>query len=281
MRIVMVGAPGRYGQLVLDELLRRKVWVRALVLSPQRAVAARDRGAHEAVVADLTRPNTLGPAVADMDGVFHLGPGLHPQEADMGISLVTAARAARVTKFVFSGVIHPSISALSNHAAKLPVEDALYGSGMDFTVLQPARFMQTLRDYWLADRDELALPYSMSSEMSWVDYRDVAEVAAIAMTSDQLSCGTFELSSPGKFDGVHTATLLSEIAGKHITAVHTPASDYARRLPEPNRAAFLRMMAYYDRVGLPAGNAQVLRSLLGREPRTVHAFLRELVHGSE
>ncbi|MGV0743451.1 SDR family oxidoreductase [Mycolicibacterium sp. XJ870] len=280
MRVVMVGATGRYGHLVLDELLRREVWVRALVRSPQRVAAARDRGAHEAVVADLTRPDSLRSAVADMDGVFHIGPGLSPHEADMGTALVAAARAARVPKFVFSGVIHPTISALSNHAAKLPVEDALYCSGLDFTVLQPARFMQTLRDYWLADRDELAMPYSVTSSMSWVDYRDVAEVAAVAMTSDQLSHGTFELSSPGILDGVRTAAMLSEITGKHITAVHIPAAGYAQRLPQPHRAAFLRMMAYYDRVGLPAGNAQVLTTLLGRQPRTVQAFLRELTRGS-
>jgi uncharacterized protein YbjT (DUF2867 family) len=276
----MVGATGRYGHMVLEELLRREVWVRALVRSSQRAVVARDRGAHEAVVADLTRSETLGPAVADMDGVFHIGPGLSPQESDMGTALAAAARAARVPKFVFSGVIHPSIAVLSNHAAKLPVEDALYSSGVNFTVLQPARFMQTLGDYWIADRDELAIPYSVTSRMSWVDYRDVAEVAALAMTCDQLSYGTFELSSPGRFDGVQTAALCSEIAGKRVTAVHTPASDYAQRLPEPNRGAFLRMMAYYDRVGLPAGNSQVLATLLGREARTVQAFLRELIRTS-
>jgi uncharacterized protein YbjT (DUF2867 family) len=275
----MVGATGRYGQLVLDQLLRRDVTVRALVRNPQRVTAARERGAHEAVVADLTRPDTLRPALADMDGVFHIGPGLDPREAEMGTALVTAARAAQVRKFVFSGVIHPSIAALSNHAAKLPVEDALYGSGMDFAVLQPARFMQTFGDYWLTDRDQLALPYSVTSPMSWVDYRDVAEVSAIAMTSDRLSYGTYELSSSGRLDGLHTAALLSEIVGRCVTAVHTPASIFAQRLPEPRRAAFLRMMAYYDHVGLPAGNAEVLTTALGRKPCTVTEFLQEMVRG--
>jgi uncharacterized protein YbjT (DUF2867 family) len=105
----------------------------------------------------------------------------------MGIAMVQAARAAGVRKFVLSGVIHPSISALTNHTAKLPVEDALYTSELDFTVLQPARFMQMLEDYWIVEHDRLALPYSLSSRMCWVDYRDVAEVAAMAMTDTALS----------------------------------------------------------------------------------------------
>jgi len=272
----MVGATGRHANLVLDELLRHGVWVRALVRNPERAAVARERGAHDTVIAELTEPDSLGAAVAGMDGVFHIGPGLDDQEASMGAALVDASRAAGVAKFVFSGVVHPSISALSNHAAKLPVEDALYASGMNFTVLQPARFMQTLRDYWVVARDQLAMPYSVTSKMSWVDYRDVAEVAAAAMTGDELSCGTFELSSAGVLDGGEAAAILSDVTGRHITAVQTPAAEFALRLPEPHRAAFLRMMGYYDRVGLPSGNSLVLRTLLGREPRSVRDFFAEL-----
>jgi len=40
-----------------------------------------------------------------------------------------------VRKFVFSGVMHPTLATLVNHADKTPVEEALYTSGMDYTVL--------------------------------------------------------------------------------------------------------------------------------------------------
>ena len=62
--------------------------------------------------------------------------------------MVEAAEVAGVRKFVFSGVIHPSISKMANHAAKLPFEEAMYESGMDFTVLQLTMFMQTLNNSW-------------------------------------------------------------------------------------------------------------------------------------
>jgi hypothetical protein len=39
------------------------------------------------------------------------------------------------------------------------------------------------------------------------------------------------------------------------------------------------MMAYYDHVGLPAGNAEVLTTALGRKPCTVTEFLQEMVRG--
>jgi uncharacterized protein YbjT (DUF2867 family) len=128
MRVLMVGATGRHGQWVLRALVDRGVGVRALVRNQERAQAARDSGAEETVIADLKRAATLTEAMAGVDGVFHIGPGQAPAEADMGVAMVQAARATGVRKFVLSGVIHPSISALTNHTAKLPVEDALYTS---------------------------------------------------------------------------------------------------------------------------------------------------------
>lgn len=197
----------------------------------------------------------------------------------MGVAMVDAVRAAGVRKFVFSGVIHPSISAMTNHAAKLPVEEALYSSEMDFTVLQPARFMQNFERSWndIVEHDRLAQPYSLSSKMCWVDYRDVAEVAAMAMTGDQLSYGTFELCAPGLLDSHDTAAIISEVLGRAITAVQIPLDEFASQLPEgPFRDGMRRMMAHYDRHGLPGGNPLVLRAILGREPRSLKDYFREL-----
>ena len=103
---------------------------------------ARANGATDTVIGDRCDRPSLAAAVAGGDGVFHIGPGFAPNEAEPGVAMVDAARTAGVRKFVFSGVIHPSISAMVNQRAKVPVEEALYTSGMDFTVLQPAAFMQ-------------------------------------------------------------------------------------------------------------------------------------------
>ena len=279
MRILMVGATGRHAHLVLRELTQRGVSVRALVRYQQRAQVARDNGADETVIGDLTEPTSLTKAVAGMDGVFHIGPAHAAGEADMGLAMVSAARAAGVRKFVFSGVIHPSISAMTNHAAKLPVEEALYNSELDFTVLQPARFMQNFERSWndIVTHDRLAQPYSLSSKMCSVDYRDVAEVAAMAMTGNELSYGTFELCAPGMLDSHQTAAILSEVLRRPITAVQIPLDQFASQLPEgPFRDGMSRMMAHYDRHGLPGGNALVLRAILGREPRSLKDYFREL-----
>jgi uncharacterized protein YbjT (DUF2867 family) len=280
MRVLMVGATGRHAHWVLRELTQRGVSVRALVRTRERADVARQNGATEVAFGDLTEPASLRDALAGMDGVFHIGPAHTTGEAEMGVAMVDAAHAAGVRKFVFSGVIHPSISALTNHAAaKLPVEEALYSSALDFTVLQPARFMQNFERSWndIIEHDRLAQPYSLSAKMCSVDYRDVAEVAAMAMTGSELSYGIFELSAPGMQDSHQTAEIISEVLGRPIAAVQIPLDQFASQLPEgPFRDGMTRMMAHYDKHGLPGGNPLVLRSILGREPRSLTDYFREL-----
>jgi uncharacterized protein YbjT (DUF2867 family) len=279
MRVLMVGATGRHARWVLRELNNRGVAVRALVRNEERAQVALDCGADEVAIGNLTEPAGLPDAVAGMDGVFHIGPAHAAGEAEMGLAMVDAARAAGVRKFVFSGVIHPSISAMTNHAAKLPVEEALYSSDLDFTVLQPGRFMQNFKRSWndIIEHDRLAQPYLLSSKMCSVDYRDVAEVAAMAMTGDELSYGTFELCAPGMLDSYETAAILSEVLGRRIAAVQVPLDEFASTLPEgPFRDGMRRMMAHYDRHGLPGGNPLVLRAILGREPRSLKNYFQEL-----
>ncbi len=112
------------------------------------ANAAREEGVEKTIVGNLRDPNSLRFAAEGADGIFHLGPAFAPDEAEVGIAMVEATKAAGVKKFVFSSVIHLSILKMENHAAKQPVEAALYESGLDFTVLQPVVFMQTLDDSW-------------------------------------------------------------------------------------------------------------------------------------
>jgi len=275
----MVGATGANAGLVLPELVERGVVVRALVRDEQRASSARAKGASETALGDLSDPASLAAALSDVDGVFHIGPAFAEREAEMGVAMVNAAKAAGVRKFVFSGVIHPSISAMTNHAAKQPVEEALYDSGLDFTVLQPAMFMQNLAALWpeIAERSRFALPYSETTKVCWVDYRDVAEVAAMAFTSDRLSRGTFELCAPGLVEGVEMAAMISDVLGRPVSAVATRLDEFASAVPEgAQRDGLVRMMAHYDQHGFAGGNGLVLQAILGREPRSLLDYFREL-----
>ena len=284
MKVLVVGATGEFAGLVVPELTKRGVVVRALLHDESKAEEARHHGATEIAMADLNDAKSLGEAVAGVDGVFHTGPGFAPNEAEMGVHLVQAADAAKVRKFVFSGVIHPTLS-LTNHVAKRAVEQALCESGLIFTVLQPAAFFQNFAESWktIVEQSSFTLPYSAERKVCYVDYRDVAEAAALALTTDRLDFGTFELCAPGMLTRTEVAALMSEAAGHTIRAVTVPFADWAEKAhipPGVQRGGFERMYVNYDQFGFPGGNSLALHAILGRDPRSLTDYLHELAKAS-
>ncbi|HUK69534.1 MAG TPA: hypothetical protein VLW50_12415 [Streptosporangiaceae bacterium] len=108
---------------------------------------------------------------------------------------------------------HPSLS-LVNHASMRPVEEALYRSDLQFTILQPAMFMQGPLGGWRSavDNGIFVMPYSKDSTTTFVDYRDVAEAAAVALTTEGLVNGTFELAVGGMVTPAEIAALMTRYA---------------------------------------------------------------------
>ena len=282
MRVLMVGATGRYAKHVVAELKKHGAVVRALVRNPDRAQEALRQGADDTAIGDLRDVESLRQAATDIDGVFHINPAFAPDEAELGVAMVTAARDARVRKFVFSGVIHPSLSRLTNHAAKLAVEQAIYESGLEFTVLQPTMFMQTIELGWaqVIEHARFGVPYSRLAKASYVDYRDVAEAVALALTGDKLAYGTFELCAPGMLSRVDLASLMSQALEREIEAAEPSFAEWARMAHVPDGPVWdglKRMYEDYEEFGFPGGNSLVLEAVLGREPRTMEQFVWELV----
>ena len=74
---------------------------------------------------------------------------------------------------------------------------------------------------------------------------------------------------------------MSEALGRNIEAGEPLFDEWARmaNIPDgPLREGLARMYAHYDLYGFPGGNALVLRAILGREPRTLPQYLRELAN---
>ena len=118
--ILCVGASGRFAGLVVPELAKRGARVRGLVHKETERVAASQNGAAEVAIGDLTDRAAIEAALEGVSGVFYIAPAFLPDEAQVGQQFVEMAQRAGARRFVFSSVIHPTLSALSNHAAKAP-----------------------------------------------------------------------------------------------------------------------------------------------------------------
>ena len=280
MKVLVVGASGRYAHYVVPALKAHGATVKALVTSEDKREEAIKQGVDEVAIGNLEDEQSLRKAAEGTDSVFHLNPAFKPNEAELGVAMVNAAVAAGVKKFTFSSVIHPSISKMRNHAGKRPVEEALFESGLVFTVLHPTMFMQTIAIGWkeVTEHSTFSLPYPNTKRASYVDYRDVAEAAAIALTTDKLDYGTFELCAPGMVDRVELAAMMSQALGRTITAREITFEEWASQAhipPGPLRDGMRIMYDDYSKYGFPGGNALVLRTILGREPRSLDSFFKE------
>ncbi len=283
LKVLVVGATGANAGMVVPALVERGIEVRGLVRVPSKTDAAVRAGASSTVVADLNDLDALTEAADGVDGMFGIIPAFVGNEAGIGVNMVRAASRAGVAKFVLSSVYHPSLTALSNHRDKQPAEAALYESDLDFTILQPAMFMQPLAGPWQsATRNgSITGAYSADARMAYVDYRDVAEVAAEAFVTDRFSYGTFELAASGMYTRHDLAGLMGEALGRPVTAGTAAFGDWAdtMRLPPSLRDGLRAMSSHYDQYGFHGGNGLVLTTMLGREPRTVPAFIDELARG--
>lgn len=277
MKILATGATGQFAGLVVPALVRAGHEVRGVVHDTTKAGIARGHGAQETVQADLRDRASLDAALDGVDGAFLITPAFAPDASELGLALIEAAQRSGVRKLVYSGVYHPSLP-LENHASTRPIEAALYASDLDFTILQPAMYMQGLDGAWQQARSSgaLVMPWSRHSRMTYVDYRDVAEVAALAFSDERLSYGTFELAAGGMINRIRLAELLAAASGIPIAAEEVPTGALPSGLPEGLRAMF----ADYDRDGFHGGSSLVLRSILGRSPRTIEDYVAELVSSS-
>jgi uncharacterized protein YbjT (DUF2867 family) len=279
--ILAIGAAGQFAGMVVPELTKRGANVRGFVRSPDEINAPKAAGATETVVGDLTDGASVRTAMKGVDRVFYIAPAFLPNEADVGKAVVQAATEAGVRRFVFSSVIHPILSGLANHFQKAPVEEALLTSGMEYTFLHPTVFFQNFTYSWprIVGTAVVAEPWSPETRFSRVDYRDVAEAAAIALTEDRLLFGTFELCAEGWYSRKDVAAIIGEVLGRPITA-ETADPKMAAASAGPGAPALEKMFDWYDRRGLQ-GSALPLRAILGREPRTLRAFFAELAAASD
>ena len=268
---IVVGAAGNAAGHVVSSPAERGVRVRGFIRDSGKRHQAMRRGASEVAVGDLSRVEDVKAALSGVDAVFYVAPAFIDDEAALGVAFVEQARAAGVRRLAFSSVIHPSLN-LQNHAAKAPVEAALYDSGMEYAVFQPALFFQNYAAGWddILRSGELAEPWSNETRFSRVDYRDVAEAVALALTEDRLVGGTYELASAGQLDRRDVADLISRVVRRPIRARRVDPDQLDGIKP-----AMKAMFRHYEHSGLVSTDV-TLSAVLGRSPRTLEAYFREL-----
>ena len=290
--ILVMAAAGNQGRRLIPRLAAAGVAVRALRRSADGADELKDLGASEVVIGDMRSPETLEQAMEGVQSVYHLCPGgEHLWERDTGRAVIEAAGRAGVGHLVYSSVLHPIISSLVQHETKRDVEEHLVESGLNFTILQPADYMQFIVHPSTFASGELTMAWSIDTRQSVVDLADVAEAAAKVLLEGEPHFGArYELAAPGWFTGEDIAEIVSRVTGRPTRLVRMSVEEFVtqqsaqhlrsgRDDPDRQRGFEFQMRvlralgSWYSRHDF-LGNPNVLGWLLGRVPTTLEAWVR-------
>ena len=281
--ILITGAAGKTGRAVISALAARGQPVRALVHRGEQARLVESVGARESIVGDMRDENRLKQAARGVRAIYHICPNVSPDEIPIGRAVIAAARAARVEQFAFHSVLHPQVEAMPHHWNKLRVEEALFESGLAYTILQPASYMQNVLAGWqtIVERGVYAVPYSVECRMSMVDLEDVAEAAAVVLTESGHLGAVYELAGPEILAQTQVAKVLSSRLGREVRAEQVAINAWKRQAQASGMGTYqvetlVKMFHYYDLCGF-WGNPHALSHLLGRAPTKFDAFIERAI----
>ncbi|MBL0937770.1 MAG: NAD(P)H-binding protein [Gemmatimonadaceae bacterium] len=227
---------------------------------------------------DLVSGNGLAEAVAGADAVFLMAPpGYVPQDTLL-VPVIDAARGAGVKKVVLMTAMGADADPTSPlRRAELHLEV----SGIAWNVIRPNWFMQNFRTFWLHDiltQGAVRLPTGQGKG-SFIDARDIADVAAVLLTSDSYVNQAFNLTGDEALDHDEVVVLLSNASGtsiryEDITPDAMRAGLLAAGLPV-GYADFLVMILGYFKLGYSAAVSPAVQQITGHAPRRFVDFANE------
>lgn len=274
--ILLTGASDKTGRTLIKTLSKVES-ICAFVHRQDRVLVAKSLGAQKVIVGDLRDEAVIRLAMQSVRAVYHVCPNMSPDERVIGQLVIREARNAGVEHFVYHSVLHPQTEKMKHHWQKLRVEEMIFESGLPFTILQPAPYMQNLLSSWknIVEEGVLRVPYSIDSKFSFVDLEDVADAAKIVLTEPNHENAIYELAGTSPMSHVEVAEIFGNILDRDVHAEREELRDWRLRvagMSEPALELLVKMFEYYDKWGL-AGNPNVLRWLLKREPTSLQSFV--------
>ncbi|QXJ21873.1 NAD(P)H-binding protein [Actinomadura graeca] len=283
--LIVTGATGRLGSLIVDRLLE---WVPA----DRIAVSVRDLGKAAGLAergvrvraGDFTEPGTLKHAFEDAERVLVVSAGIRGGGAlTANIAAIDAAREAGAQRILYTS--HQAASPLSLfppqkvHAA---TEEHLERQGIPYTALRNGFYASTLGYYIGAAPETGTLAVPEDGPVSWTAHEDLAEAAALALAEDGALDGiTPPLTAPRTLDFADVAEILGRLTGRTITRVVMDDEEWisaavAGGMPRPAAEFSLTMFAASRKGEFDVTDSK-LEATIGRPAKTVEEVVEAML----
>jgi uncharacterized protein YbjT (DUF2867 family) len=276
-QILVTGATGNTGQAIVDALVQRGAPVRAMVRAD--ADRAKLRPEIEGVVADFDDSAALEAALDGADRAYLVTPSSEQAEQQQKRFAELAAKAGTQHLVVLSQLGAQEDSPdrfLDYHGA---VEHHVRDLGIGYTFLRPNLYFQGLLTFaGSISADGTFYAPIGSATVSAVDVRDIAAVAAVALTESGHEGATYTLTGPEAITHAQIAATLTAALGRTVTFTDVPPDAFAASirglLPPWQVDGLLEDYAHYRR-GEAAAVSPVVEEITGTAPHSIDQFAHD------
>ncbi|MER8263925.1 SDR family oxidoreductase [Streptomyces griseus] len=270
MSIVVTGATGALGRLVVDALLAEVPAgeVVAVVRDKEKAAALAARGV-ELRIADYDRPESLAGAFRSGDRVLLISGSEVGRRVAQHTAVIDAAKAAGVARLAYTGILggpDADFTLADEHRA---TERLILDSGLPYTFLRNGWYTENYTANLAPVLEHRAvLANAGEGRIASASRADYAAAAVAVLTGDGHLNTAYELSGDTAWSLAEYAALLSELTGEEIAYRNVPAAAHQEALvgagvPEGFAAILVDVDEAIGR-GRLAGTSGDLARLIGR-----------------
>jgi NAD(P)H dehydrogenase (quinone) len=230
--IVVTGATGQLGRLVIDELLRKTdaVNIIAAVRNPEKATGLVHQGL-QVRKADYTQPDTLTSAFEGASRLLLISGNNLGKREEQHKNVINAAKAAGIRFVAYTSILHCDTSPLLLAAEHLVTEQYLVSSGLTYSLL---------RNGWYYENQTAAIPQAIQmgafigasgqGRFAAASRTDYAAAAVEVLTGKGHENSVLELGGDHPYTRAELAAEVSRQTGKLIRYDNLSEADYKKVL---------------------------------------------------
>lgn len=278
--IAVVGASGTIGSRVVAGLASGGKRVRAITRTP---ISGTD--GVEVYAADLTDIDAAVEALEGASAVYLTPPEAGDDPTGLELTICTNVIDAATKHTVEHVVMHTAVRADRGDTGarvldnKTPIEHALAESGLGYTILRPAWFLQNLwaaRDY--LQNGVVSLPWPGDMVWAATDINDIVDAAIQFLDRGPANRG-FDIHVPGGITGQQIATAASTVLGHEVAyqEAEVPTRTYVDSFPlsDPHKEMYAELFDYFRSTTYLGDPQPITEALPGFRIRGVEDFLRQ------
>ena len=243
--IVVTGASGQLGRLVIHSLLKRvpASQIVAAVRNPASVADLAQLGV-QVRQADYTQPDSLISAFAGAQKLLLISSSEVGQRVAQHAAVISAAKQAGVELLAYTSILHADRSPLALAAEHQQTEQLIRDSGLAHVLL---------RNGWYTENYLASLPAALAhgvllgsageGRIASAARADYAEAAAVVLTTPQTPGAIYELAGDEAYTLAQLAAEVAKLSGKGVVYQDLPEAEYSAALQS---------------VGLPEGFASLL-----------------------